>query len=430
MVAALLLAAVAATVSPSQAAVQDWAAHGHDPHIRYLTFHGARRDHLRDWDSTVKFAVVSASPAELIDHHVPVRLKGTVVYRLHLDRLQWDIKQFLAVLEKYPYGGHNPLVINGPWFVTQISDTRNSDALYRLLYGDKAPKTDDDFLAFWGFDKAQQQGQSFGWVETKSQVSKQATRFVEHFNARGLSLWRTKDVLKVTGDTDPLEHLDGNFKHDGRELIAQFVKTSLSRGARGAAQAYLLANGEGKVVQEAPVQLVEDYKRTFGQCAIVNHASCATCHEQGMQMPSENGVAGYLRAGVRLYAFDQGKQEAIESFHLTDAIRQLERDNENYAVFIKCCNGLTPPENAIAYGKSLKRYRLDLELLDAARELYVEPEQLRLALGWAGANGIEIGGRLSGLAHGRTIPRDQFESDFVKAQAMLKTWLATWKDEP
>lgn len=426
---AILAAALALTVTPNQTAVADWQAHGQDPNIRYLNFHGQRRDHLKDWDSTVKFAVVSASRTELIDHHIPVRLKGTAVYRIHLDRLQWDRNQWLKVLEKYPYGGNNPLVLNGPWLVNELADPRDSDALYRLLYGEAAPKTDEDFLKFWGVDPGQQTGQHFGWAESHSQVSKQGNRFIERFNARGLSLWRTKDMNAVNAESDPLEHLDGNIKHDGRELIAQFMKTSLARGARGAAQAYLLANAEGKVVQEAPVRLVEDYKRTLGQSAIINNASCISCHENGMQMPSENGLAAYLRAGVRLYAYDQGKQEEIESFHLTDVVRQLERDNENYAIFVKCCNGLTPAANAIAYRQSLKRYVNDLELSDAARELYIDAEELRLALGWAGANSIEIGSRLAGLAHGRTIPRDQFEQDYPRALAMLNTWAAVTKKQ-
>ncbi len=425
-----ILAALVLTVTPNQKAVADWHAHNQDPNVRYLSFQGARRDHIRDWDTTVKFAVVSASKTELIDHHIPQRLKDTLIYRIHLDRLQWDVKQWLKVLEKYPYGNNNPLIVNGPWLVNEISDPRDSDALYRLLYGEQIPKTDDDFLKFWGVDPGQQTGQHFGWAETHSQVAKQSSRFLERFNARGLSLWRTKDTFAVNAESDPLEHLDGNLKHDGRELIAQFMKTSLARGARGAAQAYLLANAEGKVVQEAPVRLVEDYKRTFGQSAIINNASCISCHEQGMQMPSENGLAAYLRAGVRLYAYDQGKQEEIESFHLTDVVRQLERDNENYAIFVKCCNGLTPADNAIAYRKSLQRYINDLELSDAARELYIDSEELRLALGWAGANSIEIGSRLAGLAHGRTIPRDQFESDFLKAQAMVQTWAAAGKGKP
>lgn len=424
-----LLAAFALAASPASTAIQeDWQAHNQDPAIRYLSFEGVSNGHLLEWDRTVKFSVVSASRSELIDRHIPERLRNTKVYRINLTELAWDPAQWLKVLEKYPYSSSkNPLVVNGPWLVTELADLRDSDALYRLLYGRESFKTADEFIKFWAVAEDQQVGQRFGWVETKSRVSKQGTRFIERWNARGLSLWGTKDVNSVTAETDPLEHLDGNFRHDGREFIVQFMKTSMSRMARGSAQAYLLTNGEGTVVQEAPVRLVEDYTRTFNQAAIVNTASCVSCHDQGMQLPSENGLGAYLRAGVKLIAYSRGKQGEIESFHLTDVVRQLERDNENYAIYVKCVNGLTPLENATAYRNSLNRYREELDLEGAARELYTTPEEFRLALGYAASANIEIGGRLAGLAHGRTIPRDTWEQDYQRAEIMLKTWSAVKK---
>jgi hypothetical protein len=41
---------------------------------------------------------------------------------------------------------------------------------------------------------------------------------------------------------------------------------------------------------------------------------------------------------------------------------------------------------------------------------------------YASANQIVIGNRLAGLAHGRKIPRNQWESDYLKAEAMLSVW--------
>jgi hypothetical protein len=425
----LLIIAAALTAAPSDvdAARTDYRAHGSDPALRYLTLGAVPKGKQGQWAAVLAYQVPAASRAELLDRQIPQPVPRSTAYRIDLESLQWDWRDWNAVLAKYPYAYNDPyrplLTVRGDWLVKQLADTRDSDAYYRLLYGGKRiPKTDAEFLAFWGFDPKQQVGQSFGWVETKSQVGLQGTRLAEHFNARGQSLWRTKDVNQVTRGSDPLEALDGNFKHDGRELIAQVAKTSLYRQSRGASQVYLLANGQGKVVNEAPVRLVEDHKRTLGQTAIINNASCVGCHEQGMQLPTENGVREALRAGELLYAYSKGKQEQLESFHLTDAGRRLQRNNEDFATFVEACNGMKPDANARLYGEMLNDYRADLDLERAAGELYTTPENLKLAIAYASANKVLVGSRVAGLAHGKLVGRDTWEQEYLGVQKMLEVW--------
>jgi len=333
------------------------------------------------------------------------------------------------VMESYPYGYNDPahplLVVRGDWLVSQIGDPRKSDALYRLLYGgDKIPKTDEDFQKFWGVsqDNGQQEGQRFGWVEGLSQVNKNGGRLLERFNARGLSLWRTRDSKNVTTETDPAEQLVKGLKHDGRELIAQVMKTSPTKGLRGAAQAYLLADGEGKVVNEAPVSLVEDFTRTFNQAAIVTHSSCISCHTEGMKKPTLNALRAMIESGVQLSAYSQAQQEVIEEFYLSNVDRQLNRDIENYEDFVKMCNGLTPDVNATNYRDCILQYQRPLTRAEAARELDCTEDELSLALGYASASKIVIGNRLSALAGGSTIPRTQWEEDYRKVAELLKIW--------
>lgn len=409
----------------------DYLAKGSDRNVRYLSFSAVPNSTLVKWVSAIKYQVPAASRAQLIDRQVPVNVPGTRVFSINLGSLHWAPADWDKVLEKYPYEVYdsaNPLlVIRGDWLLHEIADTRDSKAYYLFLYGEKnIPKTDADFLKFWGVDENQQIGQSFGWIENRSQVSLQGTRFIEHWNARGQSLWRTKDMFKLNKLSDPMEYLNGEFKHDGRELIAQISKVSLKKKIRGCAQVYMLANGQGNSVNEAPVRLVEDHKRTLGQTAIVNNASCVSCHEKGMNLPSSNGLVDALEAGDQLYVYSQGKgkQEEIEEFHATDSGGRLYRNNDDFAKFIAACNNLKPEVNARYYKEVLDDYNADLTLERAAGEIYVLPETLRLALAYASKNKILIGSRLVALTRGSTVRRTVWEESYLETKAVVAKWQA------
>ena len=405
----------------------DFAAKNNDPNVRYLTLGPVPSRLLSKWASAIKYQVPAASRAQLIDRQVPTNIQGSRVFAINLASLHWAQEDWNKVLAKYPYelnDEKSPLiVIRGDWLLHELADTRDSKAYYLLLYGEKnIPKTDADFLKFWGVDENQQLGQSFGWIEVRSQVSLQGTRFIEHWNGRGQSVWRTKDMFKVLKNTNPMEFLNGDFKHDGRELIAQISKVSLKKKIRGAAQVYMLANGQGNAVNEAPVRLVEDHRRTLGQTAIVNNASCVSCHEKGMNLPSSNGFINAIEAGDRLYAYSQGKQEEIEEFHATDSGARLYRNNDDFAKFILACNGLKPEVNAKNYREMLDDYIADLDLERAAGELYVLPETLRLALANASSEKIVVGAALIPLTRGGTIRRTAWEEEYQSARAIVLKW--------
>jgi hypothetical protein len=424
----LLIIAALCTMplSERQAAHADYIAQpiADQPYTRYLSLSAVPEATRETWANAMKFAVPSASRALVLDHQIPYQLPGTNLYRINLQRLNWKGADWDKVLERYPYSDKKyPLVIRGDWLVYVLADTRDFDAYYRLLYGGASiPKNVNQFLNFWKVDAAQQSGQRFGWAETKSQVAKQESRFIERFNAGGNSLWITKDVFKIDRNTDPLEHLEGDLKHDGREAIAVIPKVSLEHRTSGGLQVYGLFNAQDKVVNEAPVRLVEDYGRTAGQTAIINNSSCVTCHTRGMNPPSENGLQSLITSGVELNAYYKDKQEQIEAFHLSDVGKKLERDCEDYELAVKACNGLTGPQNAIGYKVAIEDYLADLTLERAACELYTTPETLRNALAYASSNYIDIGARLSGLAHGRTVPRHTFEPEALKLAVYLETW--------
>jgi len=430
VIASLFIAAALVAATPAETCRAHWDGIGQDPMARYIT-----NDHLDLADAVkahhaLRFAIPSASRATNLDAQMPQRLKNSACYHIDLTQLQWTPADFNKVLESYPYEYNDPaaplLVIRADWLINRIGDPRKSDTLYRLLYGgDAIPKTDADFLKFWGVSEEQQTGQRYGWIEGASQVNKKGSRLIKRHNARGLSLWVTNDARAVTSATDPAEQLLKDHKHDGRELIAQVMKTSHRGGKRSAMQVYLLADGNGKRVDEAPVDLVEDFSRTFGQAAIVTQSSCISCHSEGMKRPTLNILENMLANGVLLNAYSKEQRAAIEEFYLSDVETQIRRDNENYAAFVLTCNGLTTSQNADNYREVIEAYERPLAVKDAARELSCTVEELKLAAGYASLNKIIIGNQFARMIQDAgAMPRSQWEEDYRKVAELLKVWRA------
>lgn len=434
LLAALLLFAPAARANDAVICAEYWKKElGSAKNFRFLTLEAVPASLREKWGRVLAFAVTSASRNANLDLQLPKPVPGAkATYVIDLDTLEWAAADFDAVTAKYPYASwaNVPVMfVRGDWLVYELANTRDSDAYYRLLYGGaKIPKTEAEFWAFWKVNEKDQGTQNYGWIEIQSQVNKAGVRFIEHLTtATGNAAWRTKDAKKVLAATDPFAKLDGTHKHDGREYIVQFDKFSIKHSVRAQCQTYLLTDGAGKVVQEAPVDLVEDYKRTFAQAAIINNAGCVPCHDKGMNFPSVNGLKSLLAVGVELKAIKLAEQQAIELFHLMGEITELNRNNEDFQAYVKACNGLSGPDNAKQYAESLLAYQSPVGLADAARELSVgyEPvtaDDVKLALAYASGNEIELGNRLVALAHGIAMPRDHWEEDFKTAAGVLGVW--------
>lgn len=408
------------------AAIADYQRYN-DPNFRYVTTGHIPPTKRADAVAAMQFAIPSASKETLLDRQIPQRVGQSDVYRIDLKALGWDQKIFAKVTQRDPYEGlPNALCVPADWLVYELADTTESTSYYDLLYGAKAPKTRDEFLAFWGVNKAQQNDLELGWIETRSQVSKQGTRFIQRFISNRGTVWVTQDVLKIERGTDPLEFPDGIFRHDGEESIAVTPKVSVKLRTRGVAQMYLLSNGQGKRVEEAPVDLVEDSFRTIRkQTAIITNGSCVGCHQQGLNLPSVNGIESLLLQGVQFYAKDKDKQEFAERFHLgtKGLLKEIERSNEDFETFVFACNGLKPVENAAAYRRAIRDYETDLNLWRAAHELGSTEDELRNALAYATAAKIDLGPRLAAIVQGgEPIPRTSFEELYPQIVELLKKW--------
>ncbi len=427
MIAHLVAAAALATVPADWSAIcrADYAAQqAAGQECRY----GVARDgaELVELLPVVQFVACACSREAYLPAIVPQALEGAPVVRFNLTALGWSTRDWGIVCgrERNPYTlTRNPLTVPLAWFIREASDQTRSDAYLRLLFGGKnQPATLAEFWAAVGIDPDRQRGLAFGLVEGRSRVNvaRLGARLLRFDDGVHASAWTTFDVRAPSAAADPLAALDADFAADGSEVFALLPK--VAPGVRGVLPVTVLANGQGKLVAEAPVDLVEDFNRTGGLAAIRNPISCWGCHVAGPQRPTENALAARLVAGVQVLAADPAEAVAAERFHLAGVEQALDDWAAGYAEALLAINGLTPEQNAAAFVAAVGAYQADVTLETAAAELHCAVETLRLALGWASAERLDVGPRLAGLPHGFAIPRASWEQDFQRAAAIVREW--------
>lgn len=368
--------------------------------------------------------VAATSRQQVIERCVPVQVSETL-YRLDLAQLQWDWRQFFAVVESYPnFYGRDHYVYHADWLVVQIGDTTVSDAYYRLLMGTPNPNR-DDFVKLHGTNN--DATFHFGIITRSESAIGPAVsglRLVENrpTNTRG-SMWGTRDSAKIDDKSDPLEHPENDFKHDAEEWIGMLPKVSLTTGDRAALMTFFLSDAKGKRQEEAPPNIVTDHLGFRGQSAIRNVGSCIGCHATGYLPPGDSELRQLIGNGLDLYATPKERAEKIERFHLSDAGKQLARDNEDILLGIRLVNGLSGEENAEAFRAVFDYYDSDLDLERCALEVHAPAKDLAQAIAYSNAKGINLGARVPALVHGGQISRASWEqSGYLKAALALEYW--------
>lgn len=379
--------------------------------------------------AALRFVVAMSSRQQVAEQCIPVQLTETL-HRLDLQSLEWDWQEWHRVIGPYPYTAElppssitkqpRPLVIEAGWLIVQLSDASVSDAHYRLLYGN-AKITRDQFLDFWSVNK--KATSAFGIVvESKAANGPSVTgiRQIENYpTAERGSVWGTRDSAIIDAASDPLEHLEGDFKHDAEEWLVAHPKLSAATGQRGFLLAALLANADGSRVDSADPSVVTDHARFRGRADIRNYGSCVACHAGGLNPPSNNRVRDLIAAGVTIYA-KKGIDAKIEAFHLSDTGTQLRRDNEDFQAGVLMVNGLTGEANATAFRMAVEFYDRPVNLGQAAVEVGCDLQTLRLALGYASNQQYRLPARLAALAHVEAMPRSAWEENFRTTQQIVE----------
>ena len=382
------------------------------PHHFYVSFAPIPRELRRDVGAALAFAMASNTTQPIIERCLPQHVGGTV-YHFDLRNLRWDRTRFRKILEKrHHYGGYQ-IVIRPDWLIVELTDASESDTHYQLLYGEP-PKTRDEFFAAWAVNTTKEH--SFGLVEGQSGVSVSGQRWLESFTVPRGYAWGTRDVFQLEKGKDPLEAPDGDFKHDGEEHIVGIAKMSIATGERGSLQAYFLCDGDGKRVDKADPDLVQDHSKFRGNSAIRTSGSCIQCHFAGLNDPTQNLLRDLLARGVRLKTHEQQKAEEIEIFHLSDIGRDIRRANEDFATGVRITNGLDVHANLRAFRRAIAFYDRPVSIEQAARELYSSVRDVRYVLGLQN----EVGARLALLAEGEAIPRTVWEQHYEHLKTLLK----------
>jgi len=373
-----------------------------------------------DWAAAISWAICHSSQAVDLGAARPVKVAPGVL-RIDLQALGWSFTDWLAILADYPYHENaNPLFVRGDWLLVQLGDSSKSDAYLRLQFGDPAKLDRDKLLAAMQVNRSQarQLQLDHGLVETRSQVAVQRIRVLEFFPRLGGYASGTRDFLKLEADNSPLELPDlQGVKHDGEEWIIGTPR--YWPGGRGILQSYFLAAGDGKLVDEAPVRLVTDGTRYGGLVSIRFPGSCHSCHKEGLNPPTVNGLRAWLADGVELKTKTPELQRFLDRWHLTSPDTTIKRAAEdNAAAIAYACYGLEQSKALENYLAAVSWYDVELDLAQAGAEAYTTGLQLQQALAIT-SDRAAIGGHLAALAHGKTIRRDLWESVYLVARQIL-----------
>jgi serine/threonine-protein kinase len=124
-------------------------------------------------------------------------------------------------------------------------------------------------------------------------------RMVERHDARFGAYWKSYDFKTSAGRGNlfvfPLgPNFEGNpfkqnaFEHAGGEIIFNLPNHL---------QGYMLVNNKDERIDEGPVEIVNDSKKTSGTPAVVNGLSCMSCHQHGMIHFTDRIRAGNILGG-------------------------------------------------------------------------------------------------------------------------------------
>lgn len=394
----------------------------------YLSLSDVPSEEQAALEAVTKVVVCSLSHKSHLPSQLPVRVQGTTLLRLDLYSLGWQPSYHAVLTRHYPYRpdlskvSKYPLVASALWFATQVSDPVEAPGAQDLLLYGKELKKLDEVLAFW--KAGSDQDLFFGFLEGKSGVSVKRARTIENRPSgnRGY-VWGTKDFEKFDLTSDPLENLKpGSTRFDASEWIIGIPKSE--SGRLGMLNSYALADAKGNLQAKAPASIVVDHQQLRG-VEIRNWVSCIGCHTTGLIDTTADEYRQYLTAGASISSYDKATKLAIESYLETDIAGELKRNRELYALGIEMTCGLKPEAFSKAFVAAVKAYDADVTLQQAAREIGCTAEDLKLAIAWQSAKGVNVGARLAQLPHGVAVPRDRFEELAYVADSYVKAWRAS-----
>jgi hypothetical protein len=309
--------------------------------------------------------------------------------------------------EVYRFAESKKPFVRGDWFIATASRSplyeaildlpSDAAALQKLLKVDVPANYQRLKLARAGF--------------SRSGVSSQ-NRVVERHAAANGAYWQSFDFklnnpkqnifrLPLGPDSDDNPFGAEGFRPDGGEILF-----NLPNGLQG----YMLVNGQGKRINEAPAEVVHDPTMVAGSTIIVNGLSCMSCHKQGMmddlndEVRAGHGLEGRLAEQIEAIYVERGAMKALLR---KDKERFLKALAEATGPFLKEGESGSGADEPITFVASTK-YLREVSPITAALELGLEdPAQLQGAIR-ANDDLRRLG--LGPLADGNAIKREEWEA--------------------
>lgn len=158
------------------------------------------------------------------------------------------------------------------------------------------------------------------------------------------------------------------FEHAGGEMFYQ-LKNGL--------QAYLLADADGKRIENGPIELVRDVEESSGSPRVVNGISCIGCHKEGIRPYSDS-----VRKYTGLARLGRDKVDAI--YREEELQAELKADRSDFVAALEQCMGpflqvkedqdeaITSFPEPVAWAAN--QYTRDLDVRTVAAELSFSAE--------------------------------------------------------
>ncbi len=303
-------------------------------------------------------------------------------------------------------GTHFPIV-RGDWFVTTAMEPTTYSLLLDLPTS--IPELEQRLGVF----------SSKGLMRSgfsKSGISR-FNRLIERHETRWGYYWKSFDFSDNNGEHDifanPFGGIDDasisqkNFQASGGEFIF-----SLPNGFQG----YMLADGEGRRLDEAPLAIVTDRLRP--EVGVVrNGISCISCHRDGLFFKADE-LGPFI---AREAAFsDQEKAWANQAHPRNDVLqRRFDRDNAIYGKALAQTKGQPGGEEPLY--RTERSYSQDLDLAAVLGEIGIDErtfssEDVQAEL----KKSLEVESFFLRLRElGQTVKRLQFEQIYPKAIKLI-----------
>lgn len=397
------------------------------PFVRYLSLHAVYNQCIGDPARTVELTRLRDAVTLLTNSlswqralHTPAELLDGALVRIDLRRLGWEPRVWGDLVRQYPYGhatteaqSRFAAVMNlapdaaipwvrADWFVEAASRPPLYDLLLRLPDTDAALERQLMISAATNRDRYSVMRAGF----VQSGVS-QNNRVIERHESPFGAYWRSFDFEDNAGAHNVLARPLGpgagahEFAPSGGEIIF-----NLPNGL----QAYMLVEGQGRRIAEAPTRIVHDTTNR-GDPTVRNGISCIACHGMdGLKEKRDEVATAVERGGFPDFVRLRARAWYAPPERMNAALRD---DADRYLTALRA---LLPGAEG-TYGSSglpvvtvARQHESPVTLTSAAAELGLTSAQLAARLRRSEGPLARVLGPLT--TPSQTLPRDAFACAF------------------